>query len=282
MQAVVGGNIRYPNLQSIADLFRASINDTFNNQGGAGVGYGGGAGLIMPNSNPDMVTFLDAATREMFSDLRNVGDPELILDNYILTGLPPVNSWLGPGVVNPATQVSIAYSGYFDGVQWYSDWVLPISTSKVLFLWERQTNTNTNFVPMRQAPFGLAGVQQGIRQGKWEMRQGQVWMPGSIQLTDIRMRVRITYPDNLNPANINYTTTYVPIVDSTNAIVSKMLIRYAMRFAPENYQMAVAEEKRLMDKLKLEVVRQMQSQENQRAEWGAQATQDFQSSWNWI
>ncbi len=128
MQAVVGGNIRYPNLQSIADLFRASINDTFNNQGGAGVGYGGGAGLIMPNSNPDMVTFLDAATREMFSDLRNVGDPELILDNYILTGLPPVNSWLGPGVVNPATQVSIAYSGYFDGVQWYSDWVLPIST----------------------------------------------------------------------------------------------------------------------------------------------------------
>jgi hypothetical protein len=282
MQAVVGGNIRYPNLQSIADLFRASINDTFNNQGGAGVGYGGGAGLIMPNVNPDLITFLDAAIQETFSDLRNVGDPELILDNYILTGLPPVNSWLGPGVVNPATQVSIAYSGYFDGVQWYSDWVLPISTSKVLFLWERQTNTNTNFVPMRQAPFGLAGVQQGIRQGQWEMRQSQIWMPGSIQLTDIRMRVRITYPDYLNPATIDYTTAYVPILDSRNAIVSKMLIRYAMRFAPENYQMAIAEEKRLMDKLKLEVVRQMQSQENQRAEWGAQATQDFQQSWNWV
>jgi hypothetical protein len=282
MQAVVGGNIRYPNLQSIASLFRTSINDDFNNQGGSGTGYGGGAGLIMPNVNPALITFLDSATRELFSDLRNVGDPELILDNYILTGLPPVNSWLGPGVVNPATQVSIAYSGYFDGVQWYSDWVLPISTSKVLFLWERQTNTNTNFVPMRQAPFGLAGIQQNIRQGQWEMRQSQIWMPGSIQLTDIRMRVRITYPDYLNPATIDYTTAYVPILDSRNAIVSKMLIRYAMRFAPENYQMAIAEEKRLMDKLKLEVVRQMQSQENQRAEWGVQATQDFQSSWNWV
>lgn len=279
MQAVVGGNIRYPNLQSIADLFRVSINDTFNNQGGAGTGFGGGAGLIMPNSNPDLITFLDSAIQETFSDLRNVGDPELILDNYILTGLPPVNSDLGVGVPNPATQVSIAYAGYFDGVQWYSNWPLPISTSKVLALWERQTNTGNNFVPMKQTPFGLPSVQQGQYQHIWEMRQGQIWMPGSVNLTDIRMRVRITYPDFLDPANINYATAYVPILDSKNAIVAKMLILYARRFAPENYQMAVAEEKRLMDKLSLEVVRQMQGQENQRKDFGWEATQDFAVTW---
>lgn len=275
MQALVGGNIRYPNLQSIADLFRVSINDTFNNQGGAGTGYGGGAGLIMPNINPDLITFLDAAIQETFSDLRNVGDPELILDNYILTGLPPLNSNLGVGVPNPATQVSIGYMGYFDGIEWWPQWTLPISTSKVLALWERQTNTGNNFVPMIPAPFGLPSVQQGQYQHLWEMRQGQVWMPGSINLTDIRMRVRITYPDFLNPQTINYSTAYVPIIDSRNAIVAKMLIRYAMRFSPENYQMAVADEKRLMDKLELEVVRQMQSQENRRHEFGAEATTSF-------
>lgn len=275
MQAVVGGNIRYPNLQSIADLFRASINDTFNNQGGAGVGYGGGAGLIMPNSNPDLITFLDSAIQETFSDLRNVGDPELILDNYILTGLPPVNSNLGVGVPNPAAQVSIAYAGYFDGVQWYPQWTLPISTSKVLGLWERQTNTNNNFVPMKAAPNGLPSVMQAQYQHIWEMRQGQIWMPGSVNFTDIRMRVRITYPDFLNPANIDYTTAYVPILDSRNAIVAKMLIRYAMRFALENYQMAIADEKRYMDKLQLEVVRQMQANENRRQDFGWEATQEF-------
>ena len=282
MQAVVGGNVRFPNLQSIADLFRASINDTFNNQGGSGTGYGGGAGLIMPNSNPDLITFLDAAIQETFSDLRNVGDPELILDNYILTGLPPVNSNLGPGAPNPTAQVSIAYSGYFDGVQWYPNWTLPISTSKVLALWERQTGTDQDFVPMLAAPFGLPGVMQGLRMGKWEMRQGQIWMPGTTCQTDIRMRVRITYPDFLNPATIDYSTAYVPILDSRNAIVAKMLIRYAMRFAPENYQMVVADEKRLMSKLELEVVRQMQAQENQRVEFGSEAVQDFALTCSWL
>jgi hypothetical protein len=282
MQSVVGGLVPYPNLASIANLFRFKINDTFNNVGGAGVGYGGGAGLIMPNSNPDLITLLDAGITDLFSDLRNVGDPELILDNYILEGLPVVNSNLGPGVANPATQVAIGYMGYFDGVQWYPQWRLPISTVKVLALWERQTNTGTNFIPMEQSAFGLAGVQQGQRMYRWEMRQGEIFMPGCLNVTDIRIRARIGYPEFLNPANINYDTAYVPILSSKNAIVAKMLVQYAMRFAPDNYQMAVTEEKRQMDKLQNEVVRQMQSQENQRAQFGDQATQDFALTWSWL
>lgn len=282
MQGVAGGNVAYPNLQSIANLFRASINDTFNNVGGAGTGYGGGAGLIMPNSNPDLVTFLDAGIQEVFSDLRNVGDPELLLDNYILTGLPVVNSNLGEGVPNPATQVSLGYMGFFDGVTWWPNWVLPISVSKVLALWERQSGLNGDFIPMVQAPFGLAGVMQGQRIYRWEMRQGQIWMPGCVNLTDLRIRARITYPDYLDPKTINYDTAYVPILNSRNAIVAKMLIRYAMRFSPENYQMMISDEKRQMDKLSLEVVRQMQSQENSRAAFGEQATANFTSTWPWM
>ena len=92
MQAVVGGNIVYPSLQSIANLFRASINDTANNTTGSGVGSGNSAGLIMPNSNPDLLTFMDSAIRDTYSDLRNVGDPELLLDNYILLGIPPLDA----------------------------------------------------------------------------------------------------------------------------------------------------------------------------------------------
>jgi len=279
MQAVTGGNVRYPNLQSIADLFRTSINDTFNNAGGSGTGTGGGAGLIMPNSNPDLITFLDAAIQETYADLRIVGDPELILDNYILVGLPVVNSNLGPGVPNSATQVSLAYSGYFDGVQWYPQWTIPISLSKVLALWERQSNVGYDFIPMKAAPFGLAGVQQGQHMYQWEMRQGQIWMPGCVNLTDIRIRGTITYPEFLDPRTIDYTTAYVPILDSRNAIVSKMLIRYAMRFAPENYQMCIAEEARLIGKLKKEVVLQKQTQENRRQSFGDAAVADFAQTW---
>jgi len=33
----------------------------------------------MPNTNPDLLTLLDSAIRELYSDLRNIGDPELIM-----------------------------------------------------------------------------------------------------------------------------------------------------------------------------------------------------------
>lgn len=282
MQATVGGSVVYPNLQEIADLFRFQINDTFNNAGGSGVGFGGGAGAIMPNNNPDLVTCLRSGIRTLYSDLRNIGDPELILDNYILFGLPPVNSWLGPGVSNPATQVSLAYSGFFDGVQWYPQWTLPISTRRVLAMSERQTGTMNDFQPMKPAPFGLSSVMQGLYNSVWEMRQGAVWMPGTTQSVDLRMRVRIGYPSNFNVANLNYDTTYIPILNCADAVVAKMLVRYALRFAPEAVAACRAEEEVQMDKLKLESVRQMQANENERLEFGNDAVQDFNISWAWL
>lgn len=273
---VVGGNTRYSNLQSIADLFRASINDTFSNSSGSGTGNGGGAGLVMPNSNPDLLTFMRSSIYEMFSDLRNVGDPELIVDNYILEGLPALTD------ANPAVQVGLSYAGYFDGFQWHAQWKLPTGAARILTLWERQTNSNENFQVMQQQNAGIGGYMQGQRMRVWEMREGMVWMPGCLYQTDIRIRARIGYPVALSPVNLNFDTTYVPILDCANAVVAKMLVLYAKRFAPENYQMALSEENRLMDKLKLESVRQMQSVENQRAAFGDEAVQDFAVTWSWL
>ena len=272
----VGGNVRYPNLQSVADLFRATVNDTMNSTTGTGTGQGNNAGLIMGNSNPDLMTFMDSAIYELFSDLRNVGDPELILDNYLLIGLPAL------AVQDPTVQVSLSYTGFFDGYQMHSQWTLPINLARMLFMWERQSGTGDSFQPMRQATFGIGGGLQGIYMSQWEMRQGQLWMPGATQSVDLRIRARIGYPAPIYSANLNFSTTYIPILDCTNAIVAKMLILYARRFAPENYQMCIAEEARLMSKLKLEVVRQMQGQENQRESFGEEATQDFNISWSWL
>ena len=282
MTTMVGGSIRYPSLQSICDLFRARINDTANNTSGAGVGSGNQAGLIMPNSNPDLLTFLTSACEDMFAELRNVGSPELILDNYIVEGLPVVNSNLGPGVPNPAIQVSLAYAGYFDGVEWYPQWTLPISLSKMLAVSQRQTNANQDFQPMQHFPAGIPGVLQNTIMYGWEMRQGALWMSGATQEVDVRIRCRITFPDFLaNPSNpINFSTAYVPIVDSRNAIMAKMLIHYAGRFAPELMPLAESAEQKYMGKLKLEAIRARQSQENMRAPYGDEAVADFAIAWS--
>lgn len=117
--------------------------------------------------------------------------------------------------------------------------------------------------------------------GTWEMRQGSLWMPGCLQPVDLSLRGRISFPIPMGP-NLNFTTTFVPILVSQNAIVAKMLILYAKRFAPENYQMAVADEQRLMAKLRLETVRQLQAAESFREAFGNEATADFSIQWSWL
>ena len=191
--AVVGGNLRYPTLQAIANLFRAQINDDF-----AGATNTPGEGVIAFNTAPFLLTIMDSAIRELYSDLRNVGDPSLILDNYILTGLPALT---GP---NPTVQTSLSYAGFFDGFQWHPQWTLPISCTKVERMWERWTGSQESFTPMSLAPFGLPPCMQVSLMGQWEYRQNAVWMPGSLVQEDLRIRCRITFPDFLDPVSINF------------------------------------------------------------------------------
>ena len=101
-------------------------------------------------------------------------------------------------------------------------------------------------------------------------------------MRDLRIRARITFPTAPYSPTLNFATAYIPILDSRNAIVAKMLIQYAMRFAPDLYQMAIADEMRYMDKLKLEVVRALQGVENERTPFGNEAVADFAIAWSWL
>ncbi len=270
----VAGSTVYPTLQQIANLFRFKINDSF-----AGATDTPGEGLIMPNSNPDLLTLMNAAIDETYNDLRNVGDAELLLDNYILLNIPRVNSALGVGVPNPMTQVSLDYTGYFDGLMNSAQWSLPANANKIERVWERQSNTQENFIPMQPAPFGLPGVNQTDRMRMWEMRQNAIWMPGCLRTVDLRIRCRIGFPAYLDPSSIDFTTTYVPLLSSVNAIVAKMQVGYAVRFSPDQYQLALSEEARYMAKLRDAVVHQQQLTEYQRQEWGAEATNNFPAAY---
>ena len=100
---------------------------------------------------------------------------------------------------------------------------------------------------------------------------------------DLRIRCRITFPPFLGSGtNINFATAYVPILDSINAIESKMRCRYASRFAPEMKADAVADDAKFTGKLRLESIRERQSAENQRAGFGDEAVADFAVAWSWL
>src|ERR1017187_3485669 len=100
-------------LATIMDLVRSLVNDTQ-----AGATNTPGEGQILtdnPTISPFTQPFLNSSIRELYRELRNVGDPVLIKDNVIFTNLPIINSPTnGLGQQDPAVQTFLDPAGYFD------------------------------------------------------------------------------------------------------------------------------------------------------------------------
>lgn len=208
----------YPTLATIANLVRSLVNDD-------GLD---GAGRILTNKSVTLQNFMNSAIRDLYRDLRIMGDPALIKDNYIINGLPPLNSPSGVGVPNAEIQVSLSQSGYFDGLQLWPNYTLPSDMIMPLEMWQRQNGTSLNFTHLPQANGPLTPNNQGLGFGKWEWRNNQIWMNGSIIPIDLRLRYISTYIDLAEP-NINWDYTYVPITDSQDVIADKVVVQYCFR-----------------------------------------------------
>ena len=106
----------FPSLEEIQNLIRALINDSQ-----AGINSIPGEGQIWtdsPTISPFVLPMLNSSIREIYRELRNVGDPQLIFDNYVILGLPILDSPTnGPGGCDPTVQTTLSTVGYFDGVQ---------------------------------------------------------------------------------------------------------------------------------------------------------------------
>lgn len=249
---------RFPNLQAMMDLFRSSINDD-----GAGQD-GPQGGIIATNNAAFVLPFLNASIRYLYRKLRNIGDPALIVDNYILLGLPALAQ------ADPTVQVSLGFLGYFDGFANHGNWTLPAGAMGVDRVWERTSGAGLDFVPVPEAPYGLPPCRQGNRMGAYEWRGNALWMPGCLTAVDLRLRSKIALPPILGN-NLNFAQTYVPVLDADDAIVDRMLVLYARRFNPEALADAMAASKESMFELAVQVVRQAQRLNIQRADFGTEA-----------
>jgi hypothetical protein len=258
--------IRFPNLQSMMDLFRSSINDDGGGQDGPQ------DGLIATNSAPFTLPFLNNAIKWVYRSLRNIGDPALIIDNYLLLGIPALT---GP---NPAVQVSLGLLGYFDGFAMNSQWTLPAGAMGIDRAWERVSGTEGDFHQLREAADGLQPIQQTSTMRQYEWRGNAMWMPGAVESVDLRLRCKISLP-SFQGTSLDFSTTYVPIFDCEDAIVDRMLVRYARRFSPEQLADAKAASAESIFELQQETVRQSQRKQNRRADWGEEAVGNF-AGWN--
>jgi hypothetical protein len=253
-------------LETIMDLVRSLVNDTQ-----AGLTGTPGEGQIFtdnPAVSPFTQPFLNSSIRELYRELRNVGQPTLIKDNIIVSGLPIINSPAnGPGQSDPTVQTILSLQGYFDGVQLWPNFLLPSDMLYPTKLWERLTGSNDSFQPMTQPQDGLRGGQQGVTLGQWEWRNDNLNFRGATTVRDVRMRYYCALPTFFSQT-LDFSTTYVPIKDCTDAVAYKTAVKYASMLGSPGLAALQAEAANQMFQLKNANTRRMQSTEYHRDPFG--------------
>lgn len=257
----------YPSLNAIMNLVRALVNDSQ-------AGYTGtpGEGQIItdnPQISPFTQPFLNSAIREVYRELRNVGQPTLIKDNVIVSGIPVMNSPVnGPATPDPAVQVRLGFDGFFDGSQIQGNFLLPQDLLYPEKVWERASATNNPFVEMTQPEFGINGYGlQGPSLVIWEWRGDAIWMPGATAIRDLRLRYYCAFPQFFSDT-LDFDSTFVPILDSIDAIAYKCASKYATMLGSPGKEMIALEAKEQMFQLKNANTRRMQSQNFLRQPYG--------------
>jgi len=253
-------------LETIMNLVRSLVNDTQ-----AGLTGTPGEGQILtdnPLVSPFTQPFLNSSIRELYRELRNVGDPQLIFDNVIIEGLPILNSPLnGPGGCDPTVQTILSTVGYFDGVRQWPNFLLPANMLYPTHLWERATGTNDNFESMHQVQDGLPGQQQNQVLGKWEWRNNNINFMGATTQRDIRMRYYGALPTFFS-STLDFSSTYVPIFDCTDALAYMTAVKYARMLGSPGLADLLAEYKNQMFQLKNATTRRAQSTNYHRKPFG--------------
>ncbi len=201
----------YPTLETVMNLVRVFLNDW---QPGATSTPGEGQITTdNPTISPQTLPALNSAIRELYRELRNVGNPTLIKDN-VLVNLP-ANSVTGPGI-----QTYLAFNGYWDGGVLNNPPVLPPDLIYPVELWEQQTGNQLAFVPMKQPQFGLQSRNQTTALGEWEWRQDQLNFVGCIAPVTIRIRYLAALTQFVSP--LNFSATMIPVMDCEEAVAYKV------------------------------------------------------------
>jgi hypothetical protein len=242
----------YPTLETIMNLVRVFLNDW--QPGATNTPGEGRITTDNPAISPQTLPALNSAIREVYRELRNVGDPTLIKDN-VQVGLP-ANSVNGPGI-----QTYLAFYGYWDGGQLNVPPQLPGDMIYPVELWEQQTAGAVDasvdnvevldstgeiwevgaaplglittspgggapgnqqvlpFVRMKQPQFGLPSRNQTFALGEWEWRQDRLNFVGALCPITIRMRYLAALTQFTT--STNFGTTQIPIMDCEEAVAYK-------------------------------------------------------------
>lgn len=178
----------YTPVSEIMDAARERCNDMIVSTGGQ----------TLTNNAPFTLPIVNVAWQRFQQQLVSIGYVTLE-DEVILPKLPPASS-LDPGV-----QVSLSWTGFFDGITQSVSPALPQWVIRPLDLWERPSvnmGTNTQSYNDMDEIIG-GGMDLADKKPwavQWQWRADAIWMPGTISPIDLRIRAAKYLADftNLN------------------------------------------------------------------------------------
>lgn len=170
------GSSAYVSVESAANLIRAIVGDMIYSS----------TGEIITDTSPYLLVLLNDTLQWFGEECANHG-----IDTFEKeTILTPFTAVTGTPSTDPATQVNVSDTGYFDGNINHATPQLPTDLTVPLKLWERQTGSQEDFIYVSQQHDGLPSQVPTDRFGIWEWREDGIYLPGAIQSNDIRLRYR--------------------------------------------------------------------------------------------
>lgn len=154
------------------------------------------SGKLVDNTQAYSQQTFNNAWRQLQNYLANLGWSRVTRE-IIIVGLPPVQS------SDPASQVFINWTNYFDGLYYWNQPILPPDFTYPLKVWERWSGQNLPFPedPMEMMLEGLPdfGPKQ-VYNRFCDWREDSLYMPGSLMTTDLRFRYVSFLPDIVDNA----------------------------------------------------------------------------------
>ena len=132
---------------------------------------------------------------------------------------------------------------------------------------------------MQQPQFGLPSRPQTPRLVDWEWRNDNIWMVGSTQTNDLRLRYWCALPQFFS-STLDFNSTFVPIIDCQDAVAYKTAVKYATMLGSPGLADLRVEADKQMFQLKQQHVRRAQSINYMRIPYGSNGDGDAASPYN--
>ncbi len=182
----IGQGAAFDSAEYVLNKTRAITNDVMESN----------AGDILTDDWPSTWEYLNIAQR-MCQEYLSANGVETNRTEIILQNVPPVaNS-------DPATQVWLSQSGYFDGEDNHTTPALPADIVIPTRIWCRFAGTQSPFVQVSPAKDGIDGyVVQIPYPSLYDWRSNLLVFPGFTQANDIRMRYDKYFADLTGPTSV--------------------------------------------------------------------------------